>query len=65
MTLGNAYLLCFKQNSDRDIYENAIKKSVHYLHTHPPANIYSSATILYHSLLALYSCDGQGSAVIR
>lgn len=65
MTLGNVYLLCFKQNSDREIYENVLKKSNQYLRANPDANIFTSATILYHSLLALYSCDDKGSTLIK
>ena len=65
MTLGNANLLCFKRSSDREIYENAINKSIKYLHANPNANIYTSATILSHSLLALYSCNGKGSNLIK
>jgi hypothetical protein len=65
MTLKNAYLLCFRNNSDREIYANVMKKSTNYLRENPPAAIYSSATIIYHSLLAIYSCDGKGSAIIK
>lgn len=48
--------LCIN-DSDRDIYKKVMKIATQYLRRQPAATIYTSTTILAHSLINAYACN--------